>query len=102
MRIMTRCAIAAVTAGAALVIAAAPANAATGQLVLQDSSGSTTVVRNPPAGCISNTIEFTRITNNTNVYVTVYTDTHCRGFGLVVGPDTTMPVGERHSVLVPS
>lgn len=99
MRFMNRCAVAAVAVSAALAVSATPAEAATGQLILRGER--TIVVTNPGAGCLR-TVPFSQITNNTNVYVTVYIDTNCTGFGLVVDPGSAMQVGERLSVRVPS
>jgi hypothetical protein len=88
-------------ASSALVITAGPALAATGQLILH-SSGRDVVLTNPSAGCQTSLGGFSEATNNTNVYVTVYTDTRCRDFGLVVSPGSSVQVGDRHSVRVPS
>jgi hypothetical protein len=102
MRIIARCAMTAVTVSAALATASAPAHAATGTLILSNPGSTTVIVRDPPAGCRSTTVGFSQVTNNTNVYVTVYTGIGCGGVGLVVSPGSTVPVGDRHSFLVPS
>ncbi|MEV4177958.1 hypothetical protein [Nonomuraea sp. NPDC049709] len=101
MRVITRCVIAAATAASALAVATAPAGAATGQLVLR-GSGHTTVIVDPKAGCLSSGVGFSQVTNDTDVYVTVHTGLRCDGSGLVVSPGSTVSVGSRHSVRVPS
>ncbi|MET7334919.1 hypothetical protein [Nonomuraea sp. NPDC005650] len=87
-----------------MALIAAPADAATGILVLSAGpAGPKTVFNNPSAGCRT-TSPFTAVTNHTNVSVTVYQGAGCKGgLPLVVPPGAElMPVGDRLSVLVPS
>ena len=102
MRIMIRCAVATVIASAALAVTASPADAATGQLILRGQLPDITIT-NPAPGCGAIFwAGFSEVTNNTNVNITVYTDTACRENGLVVSPGSTMDVGNRQTFLVPS
>lgn len=89
-------------AGMALITA--PADAATGTLILSTSpAGQRIVYNNPTAGCYSSTSAFNNVTNRTNVAVTVYQGTHCQGPSLIIAPGTSpVPVGDRFSVSVPA
>lgn len=101
MKISTCGAIAAVMATASTLLLAAPASAATGRLVLRGSAPDV-VITNPGPGCSSAAFGFSEGANRTNVDVTVYSNVGCTGYGLVVRRGSTTPVGDRHSVLVPS
>lgn len=89
---------------AGVTLFAAPADAATGTLILSSGpAGQRMVFNNPTAGCYSTRSAFTTVTNRTNAFVTVYQGAQCQGLSLVVAPGTNpMPVGDRLSVSVPS
>ncbi|HEX4814146.1 MAG TPA: hypothetical protein VFV66_15490 [Nonomuraea sp.] len=97
MRLLTRCAIAAVTASAALAVSTAPVAAATGPLILQGDR--TTVLWHPSPGC-QRTPPFSKVTNDTDSLVAVYTDTGCARFVAVVRPGSTITVASGQSVWV--
>ncbi|MGI5493232.1 hypothetical protein [Microtetraspora malaysiensis] len=91
----------ALLAASVLALAATPATAATGHLVLRSAEGSS-VLSNPRPGCYSTTRPFSAVTNDTDSAVTVYTGTGCAGLSQIVQPGRTATVGERRSVFVPS
>ncbi|MEV5557844.1 hypothetical protein AB0L44_29675 [Nonomuraea wenchangensis] len=86
------------TAGA-LAVAAAPATAATGRLVLHGESGR--VVINPGPGCYGSGTPYSGVTNDTDTAVTAYSGSGCTGLSLVVQPGRST-TGEFRSVRVPS
>lgn len=101
MRIFRRGLIVSAVVWVSLGLAAAPANAATGRLTLQ-GSGADVVLINPSQGCYTNTTEFSQVTNGTDVPVVAFQGTGCSGGSVVVSPGSSMPVGARLSVSVPS
>jgi hypothetical protein len=89
-------------AGAGFALAAAPAGAATGRLILQDGpAGPVTTLINPARGCYR-MLTFTVITNHTDVRVTAYADVNCTGSAVTVPPGMSMPVETAQSLSVPA
>ncbi|MET8990739.1 hypothetical protein ACFYUK_03855 [Nonomuraea wenchangensis] len=72
-----------VTAGA-LAVAAAPATAATGRLVLHGAA--VRVVIDPGPGCYGSGTPYSGVTNDTDTAVTAYSGSGCTGLSLVVQP----------------
>ncbi|MEV0385510.1 hypothetical protein [Nonomuraea sp. NPDC050643] len=99
-KIRTGLVVAAAAAGLVSAIAA-PAQAATGQLVLRDAAQRAFVINDPRAGCSRVDTGFVRVANKTDAPITVYEDAWCRGWSVVVLPGSDEYVGARHSFSAP-
>jgi hypothetical protein len=93
---------AAALTGALFALAAAPADAATGRLILRDGpAGPVTVLVDPARGCYR-MLTFTIITNHTDVGVTAYTGASCTGSAVSVPPGMSTLTETAHSLSVPA
>lgn len=88
-RIATRAAVAAMLAGVAVGFAGAPAQAATGNVIILSPTGPDLVLRNPPAGCrtLGTAVPPDSVVHNqTDSQIALYSSRGCLGTGPILPP----------------